>query len=245
MNSTLHLVLIEDEVKSLDLLIRLLDHIPDVVVDATYTDPLEGLNYLRDNLPDLLLLDIRMPGMNGLDLSGELQQQGIYIPTVFISAHDEFILDALRKKAVDYILKPVSMESLRKTIHDFRDDVSVRSGSSPPVLQNSPARELLRVNTKTGFEIIRISDIICLLAEGRYTRMVLRNRKEVLISQNLGYFDFLSNEHHFIRIHRSAAVNPEFVRKLNRITRLCILEGDEFEYKVKVSNQGVKYLDQF
>ena len=62
-----------------------------------------------------------MSKLNGLDLVAELRNAGIYIPFVFITAHEEYILDALRKRAADYLLKPVSLEVLRSTIDQFRE----------------------------------------------------------------------------------------------------------------------------
>ncbi len=112
MDRTLHIVLIEDERKSLTLLKTLLEQVKGVQIDGSFTDPEEGLKNLTDHQPDLIILDIHMPKLNGLDLIEQLRQRCIFVPFIFITAHDEFILDALRNNAIEYFLKPISLETL-------------------------------------------------------------------------------------------------------------------------------------
>ncbi|MCK5137769.1 MAG: response regulator [Bacteroidales bacterium] len=245
MDDILHIVLIEDEKKSLNLLETLLEQVKGIQIDGSFTNPEEGLIYLTEHQPDLIILDIRMPKLNGLDLIEQLRKRHIFVPFIFITAHDEFILDALRKKAVDYLLKPVSLETLRNCIKKFRSDYFRKNGVDSEIKANDLNSELLRINIKSGFEIVKTADILCMIADGRYTNFILVNKKEITVSQNLGNFDYLVGQNGFLRIHRSVTINPIHIRRLNRITRICLLEGDGFEYKVKTSTQGIKLLEQY
>ncbi len=197
MDRTLHIVLIEDEKRSLNLLETLLEQVRGIQIDGSFTDPEEGLKTLTEHQPDLILLDIHMPKMNGLDLIEQLRKRHIFVPFIFITAHDEFILDALRKQAVDYLLKPVSLETFRNSIKKFRTDYFRKSGGELEVKVNDLSSELLRINTKSGFEIVKTSDILCLIADGRYTNVMLINKKEITVSQNLGNFDYLVGQNGF------------------------------------------------
>ena len=167
MDRTLHIVLIEDEKKSLNLLETLLEQVKGIQIDGSFTDPEEGLKTLTEHQPDLIILDIHMPKLNGLDLIEQLRNRHIFVPFIFLTAHDEFILDALRKKAIDYLLKPVSLETLRNCIKNFRADYFRKDAVKSEIKTNNLNSELLRINTKSGFEIVKISDILCMIADGR------------------------------------------------------------------------------
>lgn len=245
MDEVLHIVLIEDEVKSLDLLTSLVNELEGVKLEASFTNPVEALHYLLENQPDLVLLDIRMPQLSGLELVEELRKKGIYFPFIFVTAHDEYILDALRQRAMDYLLKPVSRETLRNTIDQFREFDQQKLVQQVINGTTKPNPYLLKINVKSGFEVVDTTKIVCLIADGRYTIAILNDGKEITISQNLGCFDPLSKSHGYLRVHRSSIINPEYLRKLNRVNKVCLLESGEFQYKVKVSAQGISLLENY
>lgn len=245
MDSKISCILIEDEEKSMKLLTNLLHQIPRVKLKHSFRDPVEALDYVLNNNPGLILLDIKMPGMNGLQFIDRLVEENIYVPFIFVTAYDDFIIDALRKSAVDYLLKPVSLAQLRESIKRFDNlssDQRIRTMKKTMKNLNS---ELLRFNFKHGFEIIKTSDIIYLEADGRYSKICLIGNRELTVSQNIGNFENLIHHKSFIRTHRSAIINPGYFKRLNRLNRICILGNDDEEYKIKVSSRGIKDLEDY
>jgi two-component system LytT family response regulator len=238
-------IVIEDEARSLNLMINLLKKIPRITLQAAFQDPEEALQFVQRNTPDLILLDIRMPKMDGLQFIERLEQENLLSPFIFVSAYEEYLIDALRKSAVDYLLKPVSLAHLEEAIDRYEVRKFKSSNSQLKQQVYSLNRELLRFNFKTGFEIVNRSNIVYLSADGNYTSIIMTNNRKLTISQNIGKFDFLIQQNEFIKIHRSTIINPRYFRKLVRYNRTCILGYDHQEYKLSISLQGLKVLDEF
>ncbi len=245
MDSKISCILIEDEEKSMKLLTNLLNQVPRVKLMDSFSDPRKAMDYVLNNNPDLIFLDIKMPGMNGLQFIDHLIEENIIIPFIFVTAYDEYMIDALRKSAVDYLLKPVSLAQLKESIKRFDNisaDQMIRTVKKTIKNLNS---ELLRFNFKHGFEIIKTSDIIYLQADGRYSKICLTGNRELTVSQNIGNFENLVHHKNFIRTHRSAIINPNYFKRLNRLNKICILGNEEEEYKIKVSTRGIKDLEDY
>jgi len=238
-------IVVEDELRSLNLMINLLKKIPRIELLAAFHDPEEALLYVQKTTPDLILLDIRMPNMDGFQFIDKLEKKNLLCPFIFVTAYEEYLIDALRNSAVDYLLKPVSLTNLEEAIDRF--EVRLHKPTKGLIKQQvySLSRELLRLNFKTGFEIINRTNIVYMSADGNYTTIFLTNNRQLTISQNIGKFEFLIQENEFIKIHRSAIINPRYFRKLIRHNRTCILGYDHQEYKIKISAQGLKVLDEF
>ncbi len=238
-------IVIEDEARSLNLMLNLLKKIPRIKLLAAFQDAEEAHKYVQRTTPDLILLDIRMPKMDGLQFIDRLEQENLLSPFIFVTAYEEYLIDAIRKSAVDYLLKPVSLTHLEEAIDRY--EVRMFKPANGQIKQQvySLNRELLRFNFKTGFEIVNRSHIVYLSADGNYTSIFLTNNRQLTISQNIGKFEFLIHQNEFIKIHRSTIINPRYFRKLIRYNRTCILGYDHLEYKLSISAQGLKVLDEF
>jgi len=209
-------ILIDDEYANSELLsyeIQRLDLGVEIV--GMYEDPVKGLQAIKNTKPDLVFLDIEMPRINGfelLDLLGEDHRCQI----IFVTAYNEYAVNAFEYYAVDYLVKPVEIERLSQAIKKSKLQARNLTDSeveelSTMVRQQVTLPKKIVVPISNGFQMITISDIIRCEADNNYTTMVLIDEAPLLVSKSLIHFDKLLRAANFVRVHQSHLVNMEHV----------------------------------
>ncbi|MCA0899173.1 LytR/AlgR family response regulator transcription factor [Microbulbifer agarilyticus] len=261
-------VLVDDEPLALQLLQSLLDDIPEIEVIATCRNGREALNAVATHLPDLLFLDIQMPGMNGFDVIGRLQ--GDIIPQViFATAYDHYAVEAFDVNAVDYVLKPMEPERLALAVDRARARLQQQAQQNShnqadekgrllsSLTAHSPQSSEKRITTDTprklaikdGGRIVLAnqSDIEWIDAAGDYM-CVHTNGETHIMRSTLKELQQQLCPKTFKRVHRSTLVNLNYIHEIQVLTKgeyLLTLKSSE---KVKVSRnyrQPIKeYLEQ-
>lgn len=198
---------------------------PELEVVALAPNGVEALEAAERLTPEVAFLDIRMPGLGGLELAAELaDRMGEAVPAiVFVTAHDEYALKAFDHAAVDYLLKPVSAERLARTIARLRERLAARQGNlSALVAQlqqliaaDAPARSgetirVLRAGAGNTVKMIPLEEVCYFQATDKYTNVVTRDG-EALIRTSLR--DLLAQlpPQRFQQIHRGTVVNMDQV----------------------------------
>jgi two-component system LytT family response regulator len=170
----------------------------------------EALNVISDFKPEVLFLDICMPGKNGFQLLEEIDSSKIHV--IFTTAHNEYALKALKEGALDYLEKPISIDDLEHCA----ERISQRSSSDIPshdvlkeVMRFSNLKEMDRttIPTSDGFIVVKSADIVRLEACESYTRIFLKNEEKHLSSKNIRVFEDSLNPAIFFRTHKSHIVN--------------------------------------
>lgn len=183
----------------------------------------EALEMIDRLKPDLIFLDIEMPGKSGLVLTQELSLRDEVPCVVFTTAYNQYALQAFRLSAVDYLLKPIDEEQLEQAVKKVTEKMQGRRSAQKlkSLLENmNPGLDkTISLSGQNGQEFIRVNDIICLRAEGSYTHVSVMGRKPLLVSKNLKHFEILLSEMtQFYRSHRSFLVNLRHVKKVERLT---------------------------
>lgn len=142
---TIKTIIIDDDARALNRLKILLNHFKEVEVVALFQNAQEGVEYLLQKNIDLVLLDVEMPEKTGIEIAEELKKQVINTKVVFVSAHDHYAITAIRKSAFDYLLKPVSIEELKRMIERYNTEFTI--GLSQRELQI--IREIAKGNNST------------------------------------------------------------------------------------------------
>jgi two-component system LytT family response regulator len=217
--------LIDDEPLALDRLERLLASHPEVRVLGKISRPSEALAQIEETVPDLLFLDIQMPGLSGFELLGQLRHQPWVI---FVTAYDRYALQAFEANSIDYLLKPVEQERLDRSLAKFFQ-LTRQAGESPAVMpdwnhllkalqaqaQNqSPPQRLV---SRKGERILLVdpAEVVYFYAESKYTFAVTAREEHILDYTLQQLRTWLPGEK-FLTIHRSYLVNLDWVAELNR-----------------------------
>ena len=192
--------------------------------------------------PDLIFLDIKMPGKDGIKFVNDLHFENGKPGIVFVTAYDQYSIQAIKVHAFDYLLKPVNRKELKECVEKYvanQDKFIQHSG-----LKHEPSRKIsrIKVNTRTGTVFINPATILFCKAEGNYTS-ICTGEKEYLCSLNLGKLEDQLSSDAFIRIGRSLIINFEFITLLDRKKSTVTLVRDNESVVVKIPHQHLKYLD--
>lgn len=170
----------------------------------------EALHCIEELQPQVLFLDIRMPGRDGFDLLAEISTTDISV--IFTTAHNEYALRALREGAVDYLEKPISIDDLEACAARLQTQSGTKA-LDPSLLKDLLMQSNLRDMDKTtiptpdGFVIVNSSEIIHLEASESYTKIFLSNGDRHMSSKNIRVFERNLNPQIFFRTHKSHIVN--------------------------------------
>jgi two-component system LytT family response regulator len=220
----LRVVVVDDEPLAREDMVHLLARRSDVAIVATCANGTEALEAVRNLQPDVLLLDIRMPGLDGFHVVAQLDR-GELPYVVFVTAFDRFAIDAFRVRALDYLLKPVQQSRLDEALDRAREQLAKRSAEDWTSAVHSAARELvnggesapylteLMVRVGTRDIVVKVEDVDWIQAETYYARLHIRGRS-YLYRERMHVLEAQLNPRHFTRVHRSAIVNLERVREI-------------------------------
>ena len=230
-------IIIEDEPVSRDMLTLMLQRYKnDIELIDACSNPADGIESIAKHQPDLIFLDIQMPKMNGFDM---LQKIGsINFEVIFTTAFDQYAINAIRISALDYLLKPVDDEDLAAAIDKCRERMKQKS----PQLQfenlfnnltnKNPLDKTLALSASDGISFVKMADILRVEANGRYAKFYLLNKETILVSKTLGDFEEVLSANQFFRIHDSAIVNLNHVKKFIRGDGGTIILSDNTELDV-------------
>lgn len=207
-------VIIDDEEYSCELLRKKLakaDNTFQVLND--YVSPIKALQELPTVNPDLIFLDIQMPDMSGFDFVAKLPPKKYSI--IFITAHDQFALQALKLNALDYLLKPIDLDDLKLACQKFKEHQPFKSfePSFQEIQHNLIQPRKIILHTAESIEYVSIDSIIRCESLGAYTKFYTHDQRQVLVSKNLGEFEEMLSPYHFFRVHTSHLVNLNYVEQ--------------------------------
>jgi len=216
-------VLADDESLARKKLRRLLVDEPGVEVVGEAANAEETFALVRSSRPQVLFLDIQMPGMDGLDIAAELCSGTAEPPPhiIFTTAHDQYALRAFEVHAVDYLLKPFTRERLSSAVERARKQILLapKQHSSNGAVGPHSGRYATRIVFKSRGRIIflPISDIRSITAEENYVR--IRTHSEThLLRETMGRLQEKLDPEVFLRVHRSSIVNLQFVKEVRTET---------------------------
>lgn len=222
MNENIRAILIDDEpFCTAGLAIELQSICPNVEVIAVCNTAKDGLQKIKSLQPDVVFLDIEMPWMNGFELIELLQP--INFEIIFVTAYNEFAVQAFRLSAVDYLMKPIDTTLLREAVDRLegrRASNVVRQQKVAQLLSNIQYpisnKAKISVPNSDGLDLISIDEILYCKASSSYTEIVLSDGSVKLVSRVLKDIAFQLEFFNFLRIHQSYLINIEHLKSFHR-----------------------------
>ena len=170
----------------------------------------EGKKRIQELKPQVVFLDINMPGMNGFQMLEGIYQRDFCV--IFLTAYSEHGITAVKAGATDYLLKPLRLSELqgavKKVVQHYETKPSGSVNTKPEENKN-----LVLINHSKGFTLVDFKDIVWLEASDNYTNLFLNGQKKIVASKTLKEFEAILPETDFFRIHRSALINIHFVKE--------------------------------
>lgn len=194
----------------------------DLVGEAEQAN--EGLLLIKQIKPEVVFLDIEMPGKSGIQLAEQILAENINTNIVFTTAYNEYALKAFRLSAIDYLLKPINEIHLEEAIQKLKKlQPLAQEGQKLKVfIDNYENKQpnILNVPVTSGSLFIKTEEIMYIKADGSYTHIYLSNNKTHTVSKNLKYFEtVLSGNFEFVRVHRSFLINLHHMKKFDKQNR--------------------------
>ena len=203
---------------------------PELQLVASCRNAGDGLKAIENHHPDVVFLDIEMPGMSGFDMLKQIQN--ISFEIIFITSFGHYAIKAIRYSALDFLLKPVDLDELKEAMErlkEKRKKIADQKSSLENFIHNlsakNPADYKLAISTTEGTSFLPANEIIRLEADGSYTIFFLKKNKKMIASRTMKDFAALLDEAQFIRVHKSHVINRRCVKSLSGSHQL-VMEDD-------------------
>ncbi len=234
---TIRTVIVDDEPPAREKIRSFLAREDDVEVIAECGDGPEAVEVIQSAAPDLLFLDIEMPGLDGLEVVDRVGSARMPL-TVFVTAFDRYAVQAFERHAIDYLLKPFDRSRFHRTLSQVRKQLSRPEGNGlsdqlQALLDNlkseSKYADRLTVKSSRGLAFLRIGEIDWIDAAGNYVRLNA-NGSSFLMRETMSALEQRLDPRKFMRIHRSTIVNVERIREIRPLQHgehLVILDSGQ------------------
>lgn len=203
----------EDARKNLELILSEFSENVDVIGEAG--SAMEGVKLIKSMNPDLIFLDIEMPNGNGFDLLDCIDTDNLAI--IFVTAYNEHAIKAFQYSAVDYLLKPIDIGLLKKSIDKIESSLfnpgytKSQLNAMSGIYQNDQKK--IAIPTLEGFDFIHIDQLIRVEADRSYAKLYLIGGEKIVVSRSLRDFENVLPKHCFFRPHKSHLININHIRK--------------------------------
>ncbi|MFD1165445.1 LytR/AlgR family response regulator transcription factor [Sphingobacterium daejeonense] len=224
-------VILDDEIRGSNLLHHKLQEFQNSLsVDAIYNDPQKALSEIPKIEVDVLFLDVEMPFMNGFEFLEKLGQFNFEV--IFVTAYNIYTLDALKANALDYLLKPVNNEELKKAISKLEQKLVQKENlRKADLIENRPHLSRIALPTAEGIHLVKKDDILKVEAMSNYSIFFLNNLSKIIVSRTLKEFEILFEHTQLLRVNRSVIVNLDYIVKYKKGEggTIEMMDGSEIE----------------
>ncbi|MBL4706893.1 MAG: response regulator transcription factor [Flavobacteriales bacterium] len=231
-------VIIDDELNALELVGHYVNQFfgEEIEVKAKFQQPMQALQYLKDEKVDLVFLDINMPNLTGMEFLGLLPNRSFEV--IFITAYANYAIEAYKNKALAYLLKPIDRLAFVEAVETTIVRIVKMKGST---VRADDCTERIAVKEKGVNKIISTNDILYLKAEGSYTK-VFTEEKAYILSKNLKHSCTCLPEEDFLKINRSYVVNMRHIQAYTKKNGGSVFISNKIELGISKGQRAVVFL---
>ncbi|MDW3095834.1 MAG: LytTR family DNA-binding domain-containing protein [Gammaproteobacteria bacterium] len=236
-------LIVDDEAPARDRLIHMVSSIDSMETSGQASNGLEAVRMVQDSHPDVVLMDIRMPGMDGLEAARHLSEMDEPPAIIFTTAYSEHALEAYDANAVDYLVKPIRQEKLEKSLAKARKLTKAQIAALN-IETNNTGRSHICARIRGNLELIPVDEIVYFQADQKYIT-VRHLGGEVLIEDALKNLE-TEFEDRLIRIHRNALVSTNYITGMEKnIDGRFVVSFKEIDDKLEISRRHVAEVRKF
>ncbi|MEO8146714.1 MAG: LytTR family DNA-binding domain-containing protein [Bacteroidia bacterium] len=238
-------LIVDDEQPNRNFLIKVAGKLfPDIEIVGEAANVDEALSKVKETKPDLVLLDIEMPGKTGFDFLIEVGD--VNFEVIFITGYDEYAIKAFKFNAIDYLLKPVDLDDFENAINKVRERLKIpktetKNQQVSSLLQNIKSNQnpinKIGVPTNDGIVFLNIEDIILCEADGNYTVFHLAGNNKFISSRTLKEYDELLAGYNFFRAHKSHLINLKHIKRYIKGEGGTVIMSNDKEVEVSRRNK--------
>ena len=240
-------ILIDDEISNLENLRSLLEkHCPQVTIMATAQNVSNAVDAIEKYLPHLVFLDIQMGDLTGFDVLKLLPKRNFEV--IFITAYDQYGIQAVKFAALDYLLKPIDIDELINAVNKAENKLATHIQTSQldfllqQLKKSDTNLSTIALQMQSEIRYVTLSEIIRCEADNTYTCFFLANSEKILVSKSLKEYADLLRPNGFLRTHQSHLVNPKYVKSwLKEDGGILLLRSGE---KIPVSKPNKETVKQ-
>ena len=213
----------------------------DVVTIPEGENVQSAIQAIKKHQPDIVFLDIQMPDGTGFDVIRSIENKNFEV--IFITAHEEFAIKAIKFSALDYLLKPVDTAELKAALEKALEQVDNRKENSQfDALQkniNPNEKRRLVLKTQESVHVVDLDDIIRCEADRNYTSFFLEGGKKILVSKTLKEYETLLSAHNFLRVQQSHLVNIDYVDRYDKKNGGAVVMKDGSEVPLSPAKREI------
>lgn len=242
------MIIVDDVPDVCELLSIMLSKRPDIELVGTAANVDDALKLALRTNPDLVLLDIQMPGKDGFEFIEEMHAMKMNPGVIFITAFENYAIRAIKNAAIDYLLKPIKREDLNKAIDRFMNTRKRSLSDELAVIMDLMKKqrpERIKLNTRTGYYFLDPMEIFYVEADGNYSKIFLISGKSETSTISLGSLEKIIKESSLLRVSRSYIVNMQYISRVDRRLNLCELEYNGIARKIKIPASKIKLLEAY
>jgi two-component system LytT family response regulator len=237
--NTISYLIVEDEAKSRQTLLQKIDmcNLSELTCVGLAADSTEALWFVEKNHPEIIFIDINLPGKNGFEFLETIHEKDYHPEIIFTSAYteNEYLLKALKHSPVNYLIKPIDIDELAASFEKAILRVMLKQNQ----IASSGKVKLIGIKE---ILFLRPEQIAYCRADGHYSNMYLTNGKLELICQSMRSIESELPAKNFFRIDRSSLVNINIVESIDIKKQICILRENTYSQSVEMSLIGLKRL---